>query len=388
MWSVPTGERIDGRFEVVRPLGRGAHGQLFVAIQHPLGRQVAVKLLRNPGLAPQAEEAFRREAAALARLTHPCCVQVIDYGVWNDQLYLVMELVQGRPLRALMLGRPLPIGRAVSIGLQIARGLAHAHREGIVHRDLSPANVMVLDDEVDGIGVKLVDFGLARMEASDDAASETPILDGTPSYIAPERIRGEHGDARGDVYAAGLILFEMLTGAHPFRRDSPDQTLAAHLNEPVPTLAELIPGAPIPAALEFVVTAATSRDPAHRPADGGQLRKLMIAALLATTEGGAAGELPSLEHGLAHVPPALREPATAPSGISWAYRTMEPGPALDPPSHRLSASAASLQETQETQAMTRSLGIRSRTGLAVLGVSLLATSFIALSLLMLRLVLG
>lgn len=386
MASVVAGDRVGDRFEIVRPLGRGAHGQLFVAVQHPLGREVAVKLLRNQGLGSTAVRAFRQEAAALARLAHPCCVQVVDYGSWNGQLYLVMELVQGRSLRALMLGSPVPIPRAVSIALQISRGLAHAHREGIVHRDLTPANVMVLDDEVDGIGVKLVDFGLALV----GSAHDNPALrsHGTPSYMAPERVNGEPGDARSDVYAAGLILFEMLTGSHPFRRDTPQATLAAHLSEPVPDLAELLPGARVPAALAFAVRVATARDPADRPVDGGQLRKLMIAALLATGEMSDRDGVPSLDQGIVVVPDRLQEPATSPSGIGWAYRTMEPPSSVDARSAHLPLAVATAPtQTPVDRAMSEP-GSGAQIPLGVLGISLLATSIIALGLLAVRLVLG
>ncbi|MFK7929307.1 MAG: serine/threonine-protein kinase [Myxococcota bacterium] len=388
MWSVSPGEFIGDRFEVVRPLGRGAHGQIYVAIQHPLGRQVAVKLLRPSGDELKAEEAFRREAAALARLAHPCCVQVFDYGVWQGQLYLVMELVQGQSLRALMRGRPLPVDRAVSIAVQIARGLSHAHREGIVHRDLSPANVMVLDDDQDGIGVRLVDFGLALVASDEDGPRVGPSLDGTPSYIAPERIQGGLGDARSDVYAAGLILFEMLTGVHPFRRHTHSATLQAHLREPVPALSELLPGVRVPVAIEFAVLASTARDPDDRPSDGSQLRKLMIAGLLSTTNTSSMDGLPSLEDGMVRLPPQLEEPATAPSGVAWAYRTSEPRSSSDPSSNLLPIGLFTSQPTQETAAVAPSVARPSDPNLWVLGMALLATSLIALLLLGLRLVLG
>ena len=284
------GDVIDKRYELVRPLGSGAQGTLFVAVQRPLDREVAVKVLAATSHAEDGvahEERFRLEAAALARLSHPCCVQVFDYGVHNDRPYLVMELLHGVPLTSALRGVPWPAERALHIASQVARGLSHAHAAGIVHRDLSPNNVMLLpqQEERQGVRVKLVDFGLA-LASGEAGVTDAGQVYGTPAYLAPERIQGDPGTPASDVYAVGVMLVEMLTGRNPLRRQSPLATFAAVVEQGMPHLDEVMPETFHPALCEFV-DACTAADPARRPADGAAFRR-RIADVRAILGGGGS----------------------------------------------------------------------------------------------------
>lgn len=275
MQTLSVGDIVAERYQLLSLLGAGSQGAVFRARQDPLGREVALKSLsggNNSGL--QTSTRFRREAEALARLAHPCCVRVFDFGIWQSTPYLVMELVQGVALSTALRGLPWPAERAIHIGFQIARGLSHAHASGIVHRDLSPSNVMLLaeDEDQEGVRVKLVDFGLARFH-EDGHGSLSGQVYGTPSYLSPERIRGGAGTPACDVYATGVILFEMLTGFHPLRRSSGPATAAAVLEQGMPSLHDIESAAILPPSLCDLIDRCTARRPEDRLADGMALRR-------------------------------------------------------------------------------------------------------------------
>ena len=197
------GDRV-GRFEIRQEVGRGGFGAVYEALDTQLNRVVAVKTLRfSRERRDLSSEWLKREAEAVARLDHPCIVTLFDVGTSDAGPYLVMELLRGRTLAQRIAEGPVPQVEALRIAGEMAKGLAHAHQRGVLHRDLKPANVFLCEDG----RVKLLDFGLAHLLGSPEAKGA-----GTPAYMPPEQARGDDIDARADVYAAAMVLREMLTG--------------------------------------------------------------------------------------------------------------------------------------------------------------------------------
>lgn len=277
------GRTLDGRYEVLERLGAGGMGVVYRGRQAHLGRFVAIKVLhRDTAAVPEWRQRFEREARALSVLAHPNVVPVTDSGIDRGVPFLVMELLQGKTLAVLIKEGPLPLWRALDIVRQTLRGLAFAHGKGIVHRDLKPTNVFLqeLPDQADH--VRLLDFGTAKfLEASgSDTMTETltrvGVVFGTPAYMSPEQAKAAPVDARTDVYAAGILLFELLAGRRPFVVDSNQGYIGAHLTEPVPSLAKVRPGIAAASSFQAVIERAMAKDPAARFKDA--------AALLAALE--------------------------------------------------------------------------------------------------------
>ena len=260
--SLQPGDVIGEGFVVERTLGGGGMGQVYLARDPRLDRLVAVKLLH--AATPQGEEAdarFRREARALSRIVHPNVVGIHTFGRGDDAWFLVMEYVDGQSLEALLRGGPLPLREALAIARQVAAGLQEAHALGIVHRDVKPGNVLVRALASGGQLAKVCDFGLARQfqgQETQALTQEATIL-GTPSYMAPEQIRGEAVDGRTDLYALAVMLYQMLAGRLPFKRDSVHATLIAHLLDAPPPLDDAAPE-----AVERELRKALAKDPAER----------------------------------------------------------------------------------------------------------------------------
>ena len=261
------GRLLDGRYEISGRIAQGGMAVVYSAFDTRLDRSVAVKVM-HPALAADEEfvARFRREAKAAARLSNPHVVAVTDQGQDGDVIFLVMELIDGQTLREVLrdAGR-LEARQALEIMLPILEALAAAHRAGLVHRDVKPENVLVA---VDG-SVKVGDFGLARAVDASPLTATTGLLLGTVAYLAPEQVARGVADARADVYACGVVLFELLTGDPPFQGTSALQVAYQHLNENVPAPSSLVEG--IPPAVDRLVAAATARDPADRPHDATAL---------------------------------------------------------------------------------------------------------------------
>ncbi|MEF3121470.1 Stk1 family PASTA domain-containing Ser/Thr kinase [Kocuria flava] len=265
-----SGTVLEGRYELGPRLARGGTATVYRARDRRLDRPVAVKLL-HPHLAEDAgaAERFAREARAAARLSHPHVVSVLDQGRSPDGTpYLVMELVEGPTLRRVLRERgALPVPEALDVLEALLDGLAAAHRAGLVHRDVKPENVL-LDA---GGRITVADFGLTR--AADQHTGTGTVL-GTVGYAAPELVTGRRVDARSDVYAAGVVLFELLAGRRPF--DGPPLVVArAHADGPVPDVRSAAPGVPAPVA--HLVARATAHDPQDRPADAGRMLEQLRA---------------------------------------------------------------------------------------------------------------
>jgi serine/threonine-protein kinase len=257
-----TGRMLDGRYHVRARIAHGGMATVYLATDTRLDREVALKVM-HADLVRDADFVgrFIGEAKSVAKLSHPNIVGVYDQGADGQYLYLVMEYVPGRTLRELLRERGwLPWQEALSVLDPVLAGLAAAHRAGIVHRDVKPENVLITADG----RVKVVDFGLARASAAVGNTRAGMII-GSVSYIAPEQVTGAPTDARTDVYAAAIMLFEMLTGRVPFSGESPLAVAYAHVNSDVPAVSTLAGG--IPPGVDQLVGSATSRDPQLRPPD-------------------------------------------------------------------------------------------------------------------------
>ena len=258
-----------GSFEIVSPLGAGGMGEVYRARHLKLGRDVAIKVLPSDLASdPQRRHRFEREARATSALNHPNIVTIHDIDEHDGIHYIAMELVEGRTLRELLAGAPLPVGRLLALAPQIAEGLAKAHAAGIVHRDLKPENLMVTDDGL----VKILDFGLAKLAppsakvGSDvttvEQATRAGVVLGTVPYMSPEQAASRPVDFRSDQFSFGSILYEMATGRRAFRKDTTPQTLAAIIEgepEPVGRLNRRLP-APLIAIIERCL----AKDPEKR----------------------------------------------------------------------------------------------------------------------------
>lgn len=261
------GRALDGRYEVVSRIARGGMATVYLATDTRLDRDVAVKVM-HPHLADDEQfvARFHREARSAARLSHQGVVAVYDQGRDDDLVYLVMELVLGTTLRDLLNeAGALTAGQALGVLEPLLEALAVAHRAGIVHRDVKPENVLLTDDG----RVKVADFGLARAASSSQTSATTGLLMGTAAYLSPELVLRGIADARSDVYAVGVMAFEMLTGRQPFTGEVPVQVAFQHVHERVPPPSSLDPG--IPAAVDALVTRAAAQDPDERPADARAL---------------------------------------------------------------------------------------------------------------------
>ena len=286
------GRVLDGRYEVESRLARGGMATVYEATDRRLDRTVALKVM-HPGLADDADfvARFIREAKSAARLSHPNVVAVYDQGADNGHVFLAMEYVAGRTLRDLIRERHhLAPGLALPILESVLAALGAAHQAGLIHRDIKPENVLLADDG----RVKVADFGLARAVSTATSHTSTGVLIGTVAYLSPEQVTRGVADARSDVYAAGILLYEMLTGAKPYDGDSPIQVAYRHVHDDVPPPSSIVPG--LPRELDHLVQRATSRDPDRRPADANQMLAEVVAVrrslppeILATALPSAAG---------------------------------------------------------------------------------------------------
>jgi serine/threonine-protein kinase len=259
------GRLLDGRYAVTARIAHGGMATVYLAMDTRLDREVALKVM-HAELARDDDfvRRFIGEAKSVARLSHQNVVAVYDQGADGPFLYLAMEYVPGRTLKEMLRdsGR-LPPAVPLEIMSGVLDGLAAAHASGIVHRDVKPENVLLTSDG----RIKVADFGLARALTA-AGHTRTGLLVGTVAYVPPEQVTGDSAGPRGDVYSAGVMFFEMITGRVPFTGDTPLSVAYQHVNTDVPAPSTLAPG--IPAAVDELVVAATSRDPARRPADAGE----------------------------------------------------------------------------------------------------------------------
>jgi eukaryotic-like serine/threonine-protein kinase len=284
MPTLAAGTRL-GRYEVLAPLGSGGMGEVYRARDVSLSREVAIKVL-PAGFAtdPNRLRRFEQEAHAVGQLNHPNVVTVHDVGSHEGAPFVVSELLEGETLRARIEAGPIPVEQAVDYALQVAGALAGAHRKGIVHRDLKPENVMVTSEG----RVKVLDFGLAKLLPTQAAlgtvsqADTGPLVTGpglvigTMGYMSPEQLRGQEVDPRTDLFAFGVVFYEMLTGRRPFVGPTPVDTATSILKDDPPPLAEWRAG--IPPALESIIRRCLEKKPEHRFASAQEVAEALRGA--------------------------------------------------------------------------------------------------------------
>ncbi len=318
------------KFKIVSLIARGGMGKVYRAEQAPLGRTCAIKVLTPPEHGSATEDEFRKrfflEASIGAKLTHPNTVTIFDYGVTEDGVYFIaMEYLEGKTLaRVLKEEGPFIEERAAHIARQICRSLREAHALGVIHRDLKPANVYLVNHGDEADVVKVLDFGLVKdVESDGEDLTQTGLFMGSPKYMAPEQIRGEHVDARTDVYALGVMLYEMVVGKVPYDKAKQVDTLLAHVNDALPAMRSKKPDLEISEQLEMVILRTLAKNPAERfngmgevlealkGAQGGALSQTKTAELDALRASGSFTPQPS-----AFRPGASGEiPAANPSSI-------------------------------------------------------------------------
>ncbi|HLK91882.1 MAG TPA: protein kinase [Polyangia bacterium] len=320
------GHVLQGRYRILAKLASGAMGVVYRGERVQLGRPVAVKFL-HPWIAAQRAflSRFETEAKAMSRLGHPNCVSVIDFGV-DGAPYLVMDFVTGRTLREVMLAGPMEVQRVFKLAQQLLGGLAHAHAQGIVHRDLKPENLILSGEPGLEEHLRILDFGLAKLR--DGPAMTAGMAVGTPSYMSPEQSGGTGTvDARTDLYAVGVLLFEILAGRKPFQSENVGELIYMHRESPPPRLREVAPASGYSAELESLLAKALSKLPEDRYQSAAEL----AAALAATPEAQGERARPSAKEA-----PRPRAPAkTTVDTVSAVRRRLGadapvPGAAKDP----------------------------------------------------------
>jgi len=268
-----------GRYVLQEEVGRGSMGTVFKASDPMIERTVAIKMInalqiQDGGLEPRRR--FLREAKAAGRLSHPCIVTIYDVGEFEDIAYIVMELLEGRSLKDVLdRGERISLGTAVQIVLQTADALGFAHRQGVVHRDIKPGNLMLTKQGL----VKITDFGIARIDQM--SRTRTGVVIGSPRYMSPEQVSGKKADGRSDVFSLGIVLYELATGVAPFDAARPEDFLTLMQNivakEPEPASRR---NPEVPAALDAVIDRALRKNPAERYATADRLAEDLRKILL------------------------------------------------------------------------------------------------------------
>jgi serine/threonine-protein kinase len=321
MFQIRPGTIIDDRYQVVSRVGSGGMAEVYCAEDLQLGRRVAVKLLHER-FAQDEEfvERFRREASSAASLSHANIVSVFDRGEWGGTYYIAMELLTGRSLDAIVREEaPLTPERAIELTEQVLAAARFAHRHGVVHRDLKPHNV-IIDDEG---RVKVTDFGIARAGASE--ITQTGSIMGTARYLSPEQAQGESVGPRSDLYAIGILLYELLTGTVPFEGESVVAIALRHLSEPPRPPSTLVSS--ISPNLDAIVLRALAKDPDQRFADADEF----LAALAGERERLRAEDGSRTASFAPLVLPAVQVPAGYPA--TGRQTLLPPAPAYGEPAH-------------------------------------------------------
>ncbi|MBN2306349.1 MAG: serine/threonine protein kinase, partial [Anaerolineae bacterium] len=285
MESDPFLSRKIGNYEIIERVGKGGMATVYRARQLNMNRDVAIKVL-SADLAgnPHMVARFEREAQVIANLEHPRILPVYDYGHEDDFLYLVMRIVEGETLYQRLMQGAVSLDEVVELVDQITSALDHAHARGVVHRDLKPTNVL-LDKQGN---VYLMDFGIAKLTMASQQLTATGAVMGTPSYMAPEQWRGEPVDGRTDVYALGVMLYEMVIGHVPFESETPFTLMYKHLHDTPPSPRELLPD--LPENVEDVILKALAKSPDDRYQSAGELAQAFRAVVIEPSSDEPAAE--------------------------------------------------------------------------------------------------
>jgi serine/threonine-protein kinase len=303
---------LNGRYLLVAQQGSGGMSVIYKAVDRALGRNVAIKILR-PSLTrdPSFLEKFRNEARAVANLSHPNVVTVYDVGSDGPTHYIVMELIEGQDLKKIIKSQgALPVDRALKLAVQMCAGIGYAHRSGLVHADVKPQNILVTSTDI----IKVTDFGIAQALSDTQPQQRAEVVWGSPHYFAPEQARGEQPTPMSDVYAIGIVMFEMLTGKLPYAGVNQQDLALAHIREPIPNLSNLNPA--IPDRISKMVYRAMSKDPRDRFRDADQLGNVL------TDYHARAQDYTAVQPGIASSPsptvpsPSYNAPADRPEPIN------------------------------------------------------------------------
>ncbi len=276
------GRVLAGRYSIIKKLNQGGMGAIYLAIQHPLERPVALKvLLRSHVEDPTALRRFEKEARSVSRLTHPHVVTLYDFGdTETGELYIAMEYLEGQSLRDLLEQTGfIPWDRALHIMRGVTSALTAAHAAGIIHRDLKPENVMLVERSGDTDFAKVLDFGLARSMEPEQLSpiTQRDVIPGTPAYLSPERANGISDDPRSDLYSLGAMWFELLVGRPPFEGESSIKVILRHIHEPPPTPSLANARNPVPPAIDEVVLSLLAKHPDRRPRSAAELLERLDA---------------------------------------------------------------------------------------------------------------
>jgi serine/threonine-protein kinase len=260
-----------GKYQIIRVLGEGGMGTVYQALQPAMNRMVALKRIRPEMVTkPDTVPRFHKEMMITAQIEHPNTIRVYDFGDDNGQLYLAMEFLTGVSLRQVIdRKKPMEAARLVRIGKQVANALGAIHGHGVVHRDLKPDNVMLLDSYGERDFVKVLDFGIAKVLDEQIALTLKGQPVGTPTYMAPEQAMGKPVEPRTDLYALGVMLYQMATGRVPFNAPLTQVMLLAHAHTPPVPILTLAPNLPPP--LAALITQLLEKDPAARPASAAEV---------------------------------------------------------------------------------------------------------------------
>ena len=253
------GQKINGRYEIIKSIGEGGMANVYLAWDVILNRQVAVKVLRGD-LAGDDKfiRRFQREAKSVSDLSHPNIVEVYDVGEEEGQHYIVMEYIDGRTLKQLIQKRgALTVPEVVDIMVQLTDGLAHAHEAYIIHRDIKPQNIMILDNGI----IKITDFGIA-MTMNATQLTQTNSVMGSVHYLPPEQAAGKSATVKSDIYSAGILMYELLIGSVPFKGDNAVEIALKQMKEKLPSVRKQNPL--IPQSVENILIKATAKNPKNR----------------------------------------------------------------------------------------------------------------------------
>jgi len=289
-----------GRYRLLARIGEGGMGEVWKAHDDNLDRDVALKLLLRGTLEHATRrERFRREALVLSRLSHPGVATIFDFDAQNGYDFLVMEYVAGGSIESRLADGPLPIDQILTLGSSIADALDNAHRQGILHRDLKPGNVVLTADG----NPKILDFGLAVLLSAGQSTgrmTQPGMIVGSLPYMAPEQLFGQADDSRTDLYALGAMLFEMTTGKRPFVKDRPEALMFAIINEAAPSIRSLRPDAP--EALDRLISECLRKDAVQRPASAGEISRMLRGIRDGTPTGTIALQKPDVIRAIAVLP--------------------------------------------------------------------------------------
>lgn len=268
------GGKINDRYQIVKTLGEGGMANVYLAYDTILNRDVAVKILRGD-LANDEKfvRRFQREALSASSLSHPNIVEMYDVGEDEGQYYIVMEYVEGKTLKQLLKKRGhLTVTEVIDIMLQLTDGIAHAHDSYIIHRDIKPQNVMILENGL----IKITDFGIA-MALNSTQLTQTNSVMGSVHYLPPEQANGKGSTIKSDIYSIGILMYELLTGCIPYRGDNAVEIALKHLKEPLPSIKDIIPD--LPQSIENVILKSTAKNPQNRYRDAREMYDDLKTAL-------------------------------------------------------------------------------------------------------------